>query len=252
MKAKYKNKEEQLIQMYQNDKLSLSQIAQKLDVGKGTVGKWLKRFGIPARSSSVGRHIRTCNHCDLSKKAIEWINGELLGDGCIKSQSKYSACFSYSSKHKEYIKYVSDTLLSFGIKQTGNILIEHHKDWGNTSYSYISKHYIELLPIRKKWYPFDKKIVPKGIKLNPLTCRQWYMGDGCIQYYGPNGKANIKLCTNGFTIIDVNRLINKLQNLGFKSTRQPSRNIINISAYSVSAFLNYIGECPAECYAYKW
>ena len=30
------------------------------------------------------------------------------------------------------------------------------------------------------------------------------------------------------------------------------RNEIRISAYSVKDFLNYIGECPVNCYRYKW
>ncbi|GAJ16322.1 unnamed protein product, partial [marine sediment metagenome] len=56
-----------------------------------TIWRWLKRLNILCRSYGEANHLRQANHCNLSPKAIEWINGELLGDGCLSSQSKYSA-----------------------------------------------------------------------------------------------------------------------------------------------------------------
>jgi len=32
----------------------------------------------------------------------------------------------------------------------------------------------------------------------------------------------------------------------------PASNEIGISAYSTKSLLNYIGECPVECYKYKF
>jgi len=52
-------------------------------------------------------HLQRANHCFLSKEAKEWIDGELLGDGCLQSQRRYSANFHYSSKYPEYIQYIS-------------------------------------------------------------------------------------------------------------------------------------------------
>ncbi|KKK40214.1 hypothetical protein LCGC14_3132230, partial [marine sediment metagenome] len=34
---------------------------------------------------------------------IQWLNGELLGDGCLVSYSIYSSNFVYGSKYLEYI-----------------------------------------------------------------------------------------------------------------------------------------------------
>lgn len=52
----------------------------------------------------------------LSKKAIEFINGELLGDGGIYSYSKFSARFQYGVSKKEHAEFVRKRLSSFGIK----------------------------------------------------------------------------------------------------------------------------------------
>ena len=191
------------------------------------------------------------NHCNLLKEAIEWINGELLGDGCLHSYSTCSAQFRYSSKYLEYIKYVSDILKSFGIKQAGRIYKNYHKKRDYCGYRYNSCSYCELLFIHKKWYPKDKKIIPKDIKLTPLTCRQWYIGDGTISHRY-NRRPFIKLYTNGLTIDNVKWLVRGLNNIGFKATRQSIHNEIHISSYSTKDFLNYIGKCPVDCYKYKF
>jgi len=200
---------------------------------------------------SLTKHLQQANHCNLSQKAINWINGELLGDGCLFSESLYSAKFAYTSKHTEYIKYIADILKTFGIGQIGKIRRYYRKELNCYTYHYQSRYYAELYPIYKKWYPEGKKIVPKDIKLTPLTCRQWYIGDGCLEH-PINGNPHIRMGTYGFLIEDVRWLVKQLIELGIKATRLPNNNTINISVYSTEDFLNYIKKCPVKCYQYKW
>ena len=189
------------------------------------------------------------NHCELSQKAIEWINGELLGDGSLRSRSHCSAQFTYGTKHLEYIRYISKILNSFGIKQGGRIN-KHLSKFGCYSYHYRSLSYAELLPLHKEWYPEGKKVVPKNLKLTPLTCRQWYIGDGTLQGLKKT-KPDIRLASQGFTVYDVEWLVDQMVNLGFRVTKTDN-NKIHISVYSTEEFLEYIGSCPVECYKYKW
>jgi hypothetical protein len=191
---------------------------------------------------------RKSNHCKLPREAIEWISGELLGDGSLCFHP-CSAQFMYGSKYFEYCEYVKNILEAFGIIG-GKIHKRYHKKFDCYSYHYNSHRYVELLPIRKKWYPEGKKIVPRDIKLTPLVCRQWYIGDGCLR--NNNRRSYIKLYTYGFTILDVEKLVKQLISLGFKTTRQSIHNIIHISQDSTKEFLKYIGLCPVECYQYKW
>jgi len=244
-------KKEWLIQKYINEELSTYQIAKLCNMSQANIRKYFKKYNIPSRSIGEANHLARGNHCDLSQEAIEWINGELLGDGCIISQSSYSAKFEYISKYKEYIRYISDTLKLFKIKSTYKQIKQKRWDRELVSYNCQSRNYAELLPIRKKWYPEGKKIVPRDIKLTPLTVRQWYIGDGCL-IHQKKKKPHISLYTNGFTIFDVNYLIKELNNINIKAKRQQSSNIINISVHSIIDFLKYIGDCPVKCYQYKW
>ena len=244
----YRNKE-WLKNKYIDEKLSTTQISKLCNSGETVIGNWLRRLDIPIRSCGESLHLVRANHCDLSKKAIEWINGELLGDGYLCKVSSWSALFHYSSQYNEYIQYIERVLKQFGI--LGKFYKRINKKSGNYDYSFYSKTYSELSPIRKQWYPEGKKIVPKDIELTPLTCRQWHIGDGCLRH-PKNGRPSIRLSTDSFSIIDVNFLVKKLNNLGLKAMRQPSSNRIVISVYSTKDFLNYIGKCPVKCYQYKW
>lgn len=250
MIRQYQNKE-WLNQKYSKEELDAYQIAKLCEVNSETIYNWLRKFNIPIRSYNLAHHLRQANHCNLSKEAINFINGELLGDGCLHSYSNYSALFGYNSKYLEYIQYIWKTLKSFGIEITGKIYKQYHKKQDYFSYHYSSLSYTELLLIRKQWYPNGKKIIPKYIELNPLILRQLYISEGSLEH-PRNGRPRIRLATCGFSISDTERLVKQLNNLGFRTTRQLSRNIINISTYSTKDFLNYIGKCPVKCYQYKF
>lgn len=93
--------------------------------------------------------------------------------------------------------------------------------------------------------------MPRDLKLTPLVCRQWYIGDGCLKK-PRRGGPYITLATDAFPVLSVKWLVGQLVNLRFRATRWKSENEISISAYSTKDFLDYIGECPVECYQYKW
>ena len=246
----YQNKE-WLEKKYIEEELTMRQIGTLCEMNYNAIRNDLLKLNIPIRSRSEAIHIAKANSCDISKKAIEWINGELLGDGCLYSHTRYSADFRYTSKYLEYINYISKTLKSFGIKQSGKIRKYYYKKYNCYTYHYCSLSYIELLPIYRQWYPNDKKSVPKNIKLTPITNRQWMIGDGSLRIR-KEGKPYIRLSTYGYSQLDVKFLKNQLINLGFKTTRELVDNVINISTKSTKDFLNYIGKCPVECYQYKF
>jgi len=189
-------------------------------------------------------------HCILSNEALDWINGELLGDGCLVSHNVLTAKFVYSSKYLEYINYVSRMLSSFGVMQSGKINKTFLGFTQNGVYHYQSCYYCELKHLRNMWYR-NKKCIPKTLlDFTPITCRQWYIGDGNL--LRSNRHPCIQISTCSFSIDDVDWLVEQLANIGISATRQRSKNLLYISTHSTKDFLSYIGECPVECYKYKW
>lgn len=249
----YRNKE-WLKDRYIKDRLSDPEIGKLCRVYQGTIGRWRKKFNIVARLRAEVSHLAKGNHCNLSQEAIDWINGELLGDGCLGSKSpNYSAQVHYGSKYLDYINYVRGKLKSFGILQMGNTSKTTVEKMNCSYYSYSSLCYEELLLLRKKWYPNNKKIIPRDLELTPVTIRQWYIGDGCLNRPKRKGsKPYITLLTCGFPTSDVLWLVKELIKLSFKTTWQKHNNSIYISTKSVKDFLTYIGPCPVERYQSKW
>lgn len=103
---------------------------------------------------------------------------------------------------------------------------------------------------RPRWYPNGTKSVPKDIQLTPIVCLYWYLGDGGLHYCKSKFKG-VRLCTNAFLISDIDFLRGKLLDLGFRSFRE-KKGVIGLSPIQARNFLGYIGDCPVDCYRYKW
>ncbi len=245
---------------------SMKRIAREQGMGNKKIKSWLKIFDIKIRLHNEATHLAECNHVNLTTEATEFLSGELLGDGCLQSRSQWSADYLHSSKHKEYIDWLSETFNGFGIKQAGKTHETINKQLGNVGYHYASLSYPELLPLQQKWYrPYNPetdianwqykyiKIVPTDIKLTPLVCRQWYIGDGSLhhQKYKEKVYNYIRLSVMCFSVTDIEFLVGKLHNIGFES-HWTKQNEIYVSAESTPLFLDYIGKCPIKCYEYKW
>jgi len=254
-----------LIQQYLIEKRSGNHIAKECRVDPLTIRNWLRKHRISVRSMPEAAFFAKSNHVNLTNSAKEFLEGELLGDGHLGTLNKFSACFVRGSKHKSYLEWWSKKLAFFGISQSGKInkLKSRFPGYSETyiNFHYHSKTYVELKDFHKRWYrkagKNEKyrtgrqrryiKIVPEDLKLTPLTCLMWYIGDGCL------GKDcdGITLCTQGFERNEVGFLVEKLNGLGFKASQQRS-NVIWISLLSTKDFLDYIGSCPVKCYEYKW
>jgi len=211
------------------------------------------------------------NNVELTKKLLDFVNGELLGDGCIYvPDKKYakSAQYQHSTKHKEYLEWLRIELDKLGIEISNmGIRKQEKKSFGkyHIGYHYTSKSYRELISLRRKWYPQNKKIVPSNIEITPITLRQWYIGDGNLNRYKRSEFIipQIKLYTYAFSMNNVNMLVNKLINLGIESKmliQKPREDggsgpYIRIKSSSSINFFEYIGDCPSgiqNIYGYKW
>jgi len=241
-----------LLDKYWGDELTLVEVAKEAGCSETPIQKYMREYNIPRRSFGKSRSLKHGNVVILSKDALEFITGELLGDMSIVCKSNSSALISYGSKYEQYLEYLRDELNKYGIKPSKQIYTRIQKLNGvdYTSYHYRSLSYPQILELRRKWYPDGKKIVPKDITLTPLVCRQWYIGDGSLRH--PTKSYNIEFATCGFSVDDTEFLKLKFKVIGFDVTIQPAGNRISIKKRDVKRFLEYIGPCPIECYEYKW
>lgn len=251
----------------QYSKKSGNRIAKERGVNVSTIRKWLHRFNIKIRSQSEAVSLATSNHVNLTEEALEFLVGNLLGDGHLSRQSKVSAWYENGSKFRSYLEWLSSLFTSYGIEQLGKIYEGRGKlpgrDKTYIGFYYASRHYCELKELHNKWYRKAKrdekyktgrqrkwiKILPTDLKLTQLVCRQWYLGDG---HLGHSSRSSyIEIATGGFGKVAVERLVAMLKKLGFVAARCKDKKIY-ISTKSTKDFLDYIGPCPVKCYEYKW
>ncbi|MBA7659156.1 hypothetical protein ES703_67129 [subsurface metagenome] len=251
-------------------KKSISDIAEELGYSRDFVHRKLKQFNIPRRNLSESQRLWKCNHVLLSGAVLEFLTGELLGDGHLDHSGPVSSAYLTSSKHVEYVIWLAKVFKGFGIGQAGKIRCQtgtlRSKKYPNRIYRfktfhYISRRYVELRTLQEKWYrPATReerergkkfvKIVPTDLVLTPLMCRQWYLGDGSLG-------SGITLNTQGFTTIEINFLASLLAGLELKTTGSDTRlcGTTYVWKKSVKDFLDYIGLCPNQIkpiFGYKW
>jgi len=232
-----------------------NQIANEQGVMIHTIRKWMHKNNIAVRSVSEAAALNA-NHIDVTEHLRNFLDGLLLGDGFLFCNNNISATYRHSDKHKNYIEYLKQQLKYFNVVSSENTWVKtgYTKGHKYTCYQMSTISYADFLPLRKRWYPDGKKIVPRDIILTPSVCLNWYIGDGSLMR-NARGRTRIKLCTDGFPKSDVLFLIEKLRNLGIEASYWKSCNRIGISANYTKKFIDYIGACPGEIYkdyGYKW
>ena len=231
--------------------ISRREIAELFDVHVNTASNWFGQYGLPQRKSFAEQ-----NHVLLSEKAVEFLDGTMLGDSSIEIFGS-SGRVKRPCKYKEYMQWYSEQLDSFGIEQAGKILRKKNNGgYGENvvAYRYSSRKYAELKEYANRFYVDGViKTVPGDIRITPLSLMLWYIDDGTLAPFSTS--SQILLCTDAFPQEDVMFLIDKLQALDFSAKYYKSRNRIRINTSSVQDFLDYIGEPTGiikECYGYKW
>lgn len=178
----------------------------------------------------------------------ELIDGLLLGDGSLDKRAK-NARYRHSCKHKEYIEYVIKQLHEFGVF-TETI---YDKDNGYKTgrvFQCYSKVHNDLTKHYERWYKNKKKVLPPDLKLTPLVLLHWYIGDGGFDS-DKGYLRQISIAAHSFSFDEREILCEKLREFGLKVSNT-KKGKINITKKSIPLFLSIIGECPVDCYQYKF
>jgi len=155
---------------------------------------------------------------DLDQKALDIIEGDLLGDGCI---TKYGT-YQQEAKDKKYLEWRG------GLLNRGGIKCKIIPTKSKSSYSKSKKPFYLLythscpafFELRKRWYIKNSKgkeikRIPPGIKLTPTALLHWYLDDGNLKHDKRPGKIGgrplVRLFTNDFLREDIKLLLEKLK-----------------------------------------
>jgi len=176
---------------------------------------------------------------EIPQKIFEIITGELLGDGHIKYNPEHTPHadgrlqFTFSAKNLPYLNYLKFEALA-------SICTKHEPTpWPNlkktnikpTQYWFSSRQLPFLSKIHNLWYTKingkKKKILPQNIEklLTPISIAHWIMGDGYFTY------NTVQICTDNFSLKEVNKLIEVLyKKFGLVSNKRirhnPNGNIV--------------------------
>lgn len=197
---------------------------------------------------------------ELTEEQKQVLYGALLGDGSlILHKNGKNAIFSYTSKSKQHVEYVSNSFKKYwsgeGIK-----LCTYYDSRTNKEYCrYVMRTYTNefFTDEYKKWYKNGTKTIPKDLRLTPLMCKIWYIGDGGICH--SHKSEWIKLSTQCFSKEEQEEIL--LPQLSqFEATLMKAdiskdkqrQYYIYIPHRKEKEFLDYIGECPFDDYLYKW
>lgn len=216
-----------------------------------------KRVGAPFPRSSPRRdlyvpptltenQIEIANAEPLTERERQILDGELLGDGCSRLDRGYrNASLLWHQKSLQHTELLAAEFARFVTSFT------RRKD---AKYGWYLRTRVHptLTVNHHRWYR-PKKIVPLDIRLTPLVCLHWFIGDGMRR---PNG--GLEICTHSFTFDEVDRLGGILAGFGIGARLRTDRSlggvkpVLTMGRSEAEAFLEYIGPCPFTDYAHKW
>jgi hypothetical protein len=247
MKASF----ELLNDFFSNANATVIKAANYFDVNEKTIRRWLIYYGIKTRPISETASLRQSVSKQLTQKGIEVLNGELLGDGCLISRSVFSARYTHTNKHKEYLLWLKNILENEGVVFSESAVCGMDKG-KYFNYGLRSRSQFELKPLFDRFYP-KEKIVPHDLELTPTSCLHWYLGDGSK----PKNWKGVILLPLSFHVKSVLFLADQLKNFNPRVQKQ-YKGLGEDYGYQIVVnedFLDYIGGCPAaiqSVYGYKF
>jgi len=211
----------------------------------------LKRHGIKIRKRGSGFNVK--KEFVPSTEQYNFFDGLIASDGSICRRNKLANRYSQGNdflscafKYKEFAEYIKN-YLELTQKVTKKVhKSERYKSGECTQYGILSSANTFYTKERDRWYPKGTKVVPKNFRFCPVSMNIFYLSDGTLN------KNTIYLCTQSFTKKNLeDTLIRWIKEIDIECWATKD-NQICIPSRCVNKFLCFVGECPVDCYKYKW
>jgi hypothetical protein len=234
-----------LVSLYESG-WSESRLAREFGLARSTVHRRLLDGCDVVRSSTESRDLLNHKTFDASEPFIELVDGLLLGDASIEQWANSEGRMEITQRRAcvDWLYDIQSRLATFGVESRVD-------DRGLRGFQLRTKKYVPFTELRQRWYPKGKKIIPRDVRLTPLSIAQWYWGDGSTS----NNGYTMSFCTDGFTWRDVRWVSRRLRVLyGWASSVVKHQTYPKLSIYRVNhrlALVDLIGPyCPSS-FTYK-
>lgn len=248
MDNQQQNFNNQIIEEYLNG-VSANELAKKFNKNISSIMYLLRKNNINIRSigeNVTNYHIKNSPeryNLMLTQLQKEFVIGLLLGDGSLRvSKTAKMPYYIHTDKNLEYIEFLKKEFELIGIS-CGNIRLSKY----NNCYSFQTKSYMCFQEIYDIFYPNKKRILP-DIKITSTILKYWYIGDGSLCKQQQTNRKRISIACIHFN----NYILNQLKELFGSNCNYYKSFHYHIPSTHVVKFLNFIGNCPVECYKYKW
>lgn len=250
MDNQQQNFNNQIIQDYLSG-ISGNRLSQKYNKNISSIMYLLRKNNIPIRS--IGDNVIKAKYNKpniiFSQEFKEILTGLLMGDGSLRIHKKgRNPLYTHTDKNLEAIQYFKQLFENQGIK-VSNIWINSK----NKCYYFQTESLKEFIEFYDLFYPIDSKKRLPNINITPIILKFWYIGDGSIKKQNGtlNNSCNISnKWGNSFILNQFKSLFSN--NSNYYKDEQKNCGSFYIPHKGLIKMLEYIGECPVECYKYKW
>ena len=226
------------------------ELGRLLGVDRHTVAKYARLYGIPARENASLRKL-DYSKSHITDSMLEAVDGFLLGDGSIRCRpgARRNANFCWTQKHREMAEYVASFFQAY--KPVVSDVTFWDDRYGKKYYSTKSSTcaHPDITAQYKRWYPNRVKKIPEDVRVTPASVMLWYLGDGDF-----SGRV-VRLHTQSFSTEEVKFVAARLSDVFNIKTTTPRSGkglYIRVATSDTKFFFKQIGECPIECYKYRF
>lgn len=236
-----------LEQLYLEELLTETQIAEMFQTTQATIGRRRRKWGIP----TLGKTGRLSQSLPaLTDEQREIILGSLLGDGTMNAPSAKTARMveGHSLKQRAYTDWKADLL--------GDLVSQRYEATKKDSktgkvykaWLFATKTTTHLREFYDLFYGSGERLFPSNLAdlMTPRMLAVWYMDDGSI-----SNKFHPRI-TFGLDDLSRKRAFRALRKLGFRPTLHEQGATISIEfPGQTEQFFEMIGPFIPECMAYK-
>ena len=183
----------------------------------------------------------------LTKLERSIIIGSILGDGYVRIMPGRSDAFleiNHSIKAKDYVDYKFNKLKRI----CESAPKERATNEDRHAYRFFTKQHKDLTTLYGLFYKNKRKIIPKNLKLDPMSIAIWYMDDG-----SKSRDSDVYLNTQQFSLLDQKKLLNCLRKFGINARLNKDKKYyrIRILKESIKNFMSIVAPHMAPSMKYK-